>query len=225
MDRAIRAGRCVRFGGVGAQVMGTSDLTKDLRAKHTPDRHPLLTSLQLTLLAARVAPLAQAAPLAPPAPAPRPPIPAAPLHHCYSPPPRRGKCRRAAPPARSPRNRGPCPRTLWDARTGKTALHRPPLALSLSPSRARIHARTRARTHTRTHARTPARTHARPHTLTHARTPARPPGHPRRRTGCRAWTIQTLQAFPQLLKLRISNTPRAQAHGLSCLDGVHLALS
>ena len=36
------------------QVMGTSDLTKDLRAKHTADRHPLLTSLQLTLLAARV---------------------------------------------------------------------------------------------------------------------------------------------------------------------------
>ena len=38
---------------VAALVMGTSDLTKDLRARHTPDRLPLLTSLQLVLLAAR----------------------------------------------------------------------------------------------------------------------------------------------------------------------------
>jgi len=34
-------------------VMGTSDLTKDLRARHTRDRQPLLTSLGLCLLAAR----------------------------------------------------------------------------------------------------------------------------------------------------------------------------
>jgi len=38
---------------VAALVMGTSDLTKDLRARDTPDRMPLLTSLQLVLLAAR----------------------------------------------------------------------------------------------------------------------------------------------------------------------------
>jgi citrate lyase subunit beta/citryl-CoA lyase len=38
---------------VAALVMGTSDLTKDLGARHVPDRLPLLTSLQLVLLAAR----------------------------------------------------------------------------------------------------------------------------------------------------------------------------
>jgi citrate lyase subunit beta/citryl-CoA lyase len=38
---------------VAALVMGTSDLTKDLRARHTPDRLPLLTSLGLCVLAAR----------------------------------------------------------------------------------------------------------------------------------------------------------------------------
>jgi citrate lyase subunit beta/citryl-CoA lyase len=38
---------------VAALVMGTSDLTKDLRAREMPDRLPLLTSLQLVLLAAR----------------------------------------------------------------------------------------------------------------------------------------------------------------------------
>lgn len=38
---------------VAALVMGTSDLIKDLQACHTPDRLPLLTSLQLVLLAAR----------------------------------------------------------------------------------------------------------------------------------------------------------------------------
>ena len=38
---------------VTALVMGTSDLTKDLRARDMPDRLPLLTSLQLVLLAAR----------------------------------------------------------------------------------------------------------------------------------------------------------------------------
>jgi len=40
---------------VGALVMGTSDLTKDLRARHTADRAPLLTSLGLCVLAARAA--------------------------------------------------------------------------------------------------------------------------------------------------------------------------
>ena len=36
-------------------VMGTSDLAKELRAAHTPDREPMLTSLGLCLLAARAA--------------------------------------------------------------------------------------------------------------------------------------------------------------------------
>ena len=38
---------------VGALVMGTSDLTKDLRARHTRSREPLLASLSLCVLAAR----------------------------------------------------------------------------------------------------------------------------------------------------------------------------
>jgi citrate lyase subunit beta/citryl-CoA lyase len=38
---------------LAALVVGTSDLTKDLRAREMPDRLPLLTSLQLVLLAAR----------------------------------------------------------------------------------------------------------------------------------------------------------------------------
>ncbi len=38
---------------LGALVMGTSDLAKDLRALHVPGRAPLLTSLGLCLLAAR----------------------------------------------------------------------------------------------------------------------------------------------------------------------------
>jgi len=38
---------------VAALVMGTSDLTTDLRARHTRDRAPLLTSLGLCILAAR----------------------------------------------------------------------------------------------------------------------------------------------------------------------------
>ncbi|MBF0168573.1 MAG: CoA ester lyase [Alphaproteobacteria bacterium] len=38
---------------LGAFVMGTSDLAKDLRCAHTPDRTALLTSLGLVLLAAR----------------------------------------------------------------------------------------------------------------------------------------------------------------------------
>ncbi|HEY7039179.1 MAG TPA: CoA ester lyase [Methylomirabilota bacterium] len=40
---------------VGALVMGTSDLTKDLHARSTRDRLPLLASLQLCVLAARAA--------------------------------------------------------------------------------------------------------------------------------------------------------------------------
>jgi citrate lyase subunit beta / citryl-CoA lyase len=36
-------------------VMGTSDLAKDLRARHTPDRQPVLVSLSLCVLAARAA--------------------------------------------------------------------------------------------------------------------------------------------------------------------------
>jgi len=40
---------------VGALVMGTSDLTKDLHARHTHDRAPLLLSLELCVLAARAA--------------------------------------------------------------------------------------------------------------------------------------------------------------------------
>jgi citrate lyase subunit beta/citryl-CoA lyase len=39
---------------LSAIVMGTSDLTKELRARHTPDRVGLLTSLGLCVLAARV---------------------------------------------------------------------------------------------------------------------------------------------------------------------------
>jgi citrate lyase subunit beta / citryl-CoA lyase len=38
---------------VAALVMGTSDLTKDLHARHTRERVPLLTSLQVCVLAAR----------------------------------------------------------------------------------------------------------------------------------------------------------------------------
>lgn len=40
---------------VGCFVMGTSDLAKDLRAAHTPDRTPFMTSLGLCILAARAA--------------------------------------------------------------------------------------------------------------------------------------------------------------------------
>jgi citrate lyase subunit beta/citryl-CoA lyase len=40
---------------IGALVVGTSDLTKDLHARHTRDRLPLLTSLELCVLAARAA--------------------------------------------------------------------------------------------------------------------------------------------------------------------------
>jgi citrate lyase subunit beta / citryl-CoA lyase len=43
---------------VAALVMGTSDLTKDLHARHTRDRLPLITSLELCVLAARAAGIA-----------------------------------------------------------------------------------------------------------------------------------------------------------------------
>jgi citrate lyase subunit beta/citryl-CoA lyase len=43
---------------VTALVMGTSDLRKDLHARATPDRLPLVTSLQLCVLAARAAGIA-----------------------------------------------------------------------------------------------------------------------------------------------------------------------
>lgn len=44
------AGASPRLAGI---VLGTSDLAKDLRARHTPDRLAFLTSLSLCLLAAR----------------------------------------------------------------------------------------------------------------------------------------------------------------------------
>lgn len=43
---------------LGAFVIGSSDLTKDLHAHHTPMRLPILTSLSICLLAARAAGLA-----------------------------------------------------------------------------------------------------------------------------------------------------------------------
>jgi citrate lyase subunit beta / citryl-CoA lyase len=49
------AGASPRIGGL---IMGTSDLANDLRAQHTRDRMPLLTSLGLCLLAARAFDLA-----------------------------------------------------------------------------------------------------------------------------------------------------------------------
>ncbi len=38
---------------LGALVLGTSDLTRDLHARHTPDRRPLLAAFGLAILAAR----------------------------------------------------------------------------------------------------------------------------------------------------------------------------
>jgi citrate lyase subunit beta/citryl-CoA lyase len=38
---------------VGALLIGSADLTKDLKAQHVPDRLPLMTSIQLCILAAR----------------------------------------------------------------------------------------------------------------------------------------------------------------------------
>jgi citrate lyase subunit beta/citryl-CoA lyase len=49
------AGASERLAGF---VAGTNDLTKELRARHTPDRAPLITSLSLIVLAARAQGLA-----------------------------------------------------------------------------------------------------------------------------------------------------------------------
>lgn len=50
----LRAGEIANASDrVGGFVAGTNDLTKELRARHVPDRAPLLTSLSLLLLAAR----------------------------------------------------------------------------------------------------------------------------------------------------------------------------
>ncbi len=43
---------------MGGFVMGTNDLAKELRTRFTPDRQPLVTSLQICLLAARAAGIA-----------------------------------------------------------------------------------------------------------------------------------------------------------------------
>ena len=51
----LEAGAIASAPGVDALVMGTSDLTKDLHARHTRDRQPLLASLGLCVLAARAA--------------------------------------------------------------------------------------------------------------------------------------------------------------------------
>jgi citrate lyase subunit beta / citryl-CoA lyase len=48
----LRAAEIAAAGAVGF-VAGTNDLTKELRARHVPNRAPLLTSLSLILLAAR----------------------------------------------------------------------------------------------------------------------------------------------------------------------------
>jgi citrate lyase subunit beta/citryl-CoA lyase len=54
--------RALEIGGASDRlaglVAGTNDLAKDLRARHVPNRAPLLTSLSLILLAARAAGLA-----------------------------------------------------------------------------------------------------------------------------------------------------------------------
>jgi citrate lyase subunit beta / citryl-CoA lyase len=55
LDAAAIAGASPRL---GALVMGTSDLAKELQASHTPLRLPLLTALGLCLLAARACGLA-----------------------------------------------------------------------------------------------------------------------------------------------------------------------
>jgi citrate lyase subunit beta/citryl-CoA lyase len=51
----LNAASIARGPRVAALVMGTSDLTKDLHARHTRDRAPLLASLGLCVLAARAA--------------------------------------------------------------------------------------------------------------------------------------------------------------------------
>jgi citrate lyase subunit beta/citryl-CoA lyase len=58
--RGILDARAIAAAGprIGALVMGTSDLAKDLHARHTHDRQPLVTSLALCVLAARAATVA-----------------------------------------------------------------------------------------------------------------------------------------------------------------------
>ena len=51
----LRAGEIADTERVECLVMGTSDLTTDLHALHTPSRLPMLTSLEICLLAARAA--------------------------------------------------------------------------------------------------------------------------------------------------------------------------
>jgi citrate lyase subunit beta/citryl-CoA lyase len=51
----LRAEEIADQEGVECLVMGTSDLTKDLQAHHTPARLPMLASLSICLLAARAA--------------------------------------------------------------------------------------------------------------------------------------------------------------------------
>jgi citrate lyase subunit beta/citryl-CoA lyase len=50
-----RAQSIADMDGVGALVFGSNDLTKDLKARHTPSREPLLYSMSQCVLAARAA--------------------------------------------------------------------------------------------------------------------------------------------------------------------------
>lgn len=50
---ALRAADIAATGKVAGFVVGTNDLVKDLNARHTPDRAPILTALSLVVLAAR----------------------------------------------------------------------------------------------------------------------------------------------------------------------------
>jgi len=49
----LKAAEIAESPGLACLVMGTSDLAKELRARHTADRQPMLTALSLVLLAAR----------------------------------------------------------------------------------------------------------------------------------------------------------------------------
>lgn len=49
----LRAPDLAAVPGVAAMIAGTSDLTRELRARHTPDRAPLLPALSAIVLAAR----------------------------------------------------------------------------------------------------------------------------------------------------------------------------
>jgi citrate lyase subunit beta/citryl-CoA lyase len=56
--RGVLEAASIAARGVAGLVMGTSDLAKDLRASHTKERLPMLTSLGLCVLAARAAGIA-----------------------------------------------------------------------------------------------------------------------------------------------------------------------